>query len=73
MSRMLRMTMLSIFVAGLAACATTGHDIAQSPPQAKPGTIDADSEYMGRVEQIARRRGIEVQWVNPPTKRVASR
>ena len=64
---------LALLLLALAACATTGHDIAQSPPQATPGTIDADSEYMGRVEQIARRRGIEVQWVNPPTKRVASR
>lgn len=74
MSRMLRMTMLSIFVSGLAACASTGHGIAQSPPpQAKLGTVSTDSEYMGRVEQIARRRGIEVQWVNPPSKRVASR
>ncbi|MCW5580467.1 MAG: hypothetical protein KIS72_03920 [Luteimonas sp.] len=74
MNRMLRITMLSILATGLAACASTGHNIARAPSsQPAPGSIGNDSEYMGRVEQIARRRGIEVQWVNPPSKRVASR
>jgi hypothetical protein len=28
-----------------------------------------DQAYVQRVEQIAKRRGIGVTWVNPPTKR----
>lgn len=73
MSRTLRMVVLSISILGLAACASTQHAVSQAPPPAaKPGSITSDAAYIARVEQIARRRGIEVKWVNPPTKRVAS-
>lgn len=76
MGRMLVTAVLSISVLGLSACAGTQSVSRASPPPApaaKPGTISNDGEYITRVEQIARRRGIEVQWVNPPTKRVAVR
>jgi hypothetical protein len=31
--------------------------------------IEQDHAYMQQVEQVARRRGIGVTWVNPPMKR----
>lgn len=74
MNRMLHMGVLAISVSGLAACASTQHTVSQpSPPAARPGSISNDSAYIARVEQIARRRGIQVTWVNPPGKRVADR
>jgi len=75
MGRMLRMVVLSISALGLCACAGTPQRVSQAPPPVvgKPGLFVADGEYITRVEQMARRRGIDVQWVNPPTKRVASR
>ncbi len=77
MSRMLFKAVLSISVLGLCACAGTPQRVSQAPPLApsadRPGAVVSDSEYIAYVERVARRRGIEVQWVNPPTKRVASR
>ncbi|MGH8084635.1 MAG: hypothetical protein ACREPV_05105 [Lysobacter sp.] len=59
-----RAAVLSLSVVGLAACATTGETARVSPDTR---TIVADEAYISAVEQIARRRGIEVMWVNPPT------
>ena len=77
MGRMLFTAVLSISVAGLCACAGTPQRVSQAPPPApsvdRPGAVVSDSEYIAYVERVARRRGIEVKWVNPPTKRVASR
>ena len=64
---------LSIALIGLSACASTQHVATRVQPEARRGTITGDSEYVARVEQIARRRGIEVKWINPPVRRVASR
>lgn len=36
---------------------------------AKPHDVD-DQDYVARVEQAARARGVSVHWVNPPQKRV---
>ena len=76
MGRILFKAVLSISVAGLCACAGTPQRVSQAPPAPsadRPGAVVSDSEYIAYVERVARRRGIEVQWVNPPTKRVASR
>lgn len=76
MGRMLYTTVLSISVAGLCACAGTPQRVSQAPPASsadRPGSIVSDDEYVAYVDRVARRRGIEVKWVNPPTKRVASR
>lgn len=56
----------------LAACATTGERSSQNAPAAgsSVAVIQQDAEYVNAVETIARRRGIGVQWVNPPTRRV---
>ena len=74
MGRMHWMVVLSVATLGLSACAGThGVSRAAPPVESRPGAITNDGAYIARVEQVARRRGIEVQWVNPPTKRVASR
>lgn len=58
---------------GLAACAGMRErpSAAFVPPQRAPSILTSDEAYMARVESIARRRGIEVIWVNVPRKRVA--
>ncbi|MFC0716191.1 hypothetical protein [Luteimonas padinae] len=33
--------------------------------------ILTDAEYVANVERVARDRGVVVQWVNPPQKRLA--
>jgi hypothetical protein len=61
--------MLATLAAG---CATTAEPTASAPPAAPaPGQapVRQDHAYMQQVEQIARRRGIGVMWVNPPTTR----
>lgn len=69
-----------LVLAGLSACASTGNTLAQrnavQVPAAAPAAAErivVDSEYVATVEHIAVRRGVEVRWVNPPLRRVASR
>ena len=54
-------------------CATTGEPTAVAPAasQGDASRIDRDAQYMARVEHEARKRGIGVTWVNPPTRRAA--
>ena len=69
-----RKLVLSLSIAGLSACATSP-PVAQAPlAQPRPGEvrITGDSAYIAQVERMARRRGIDVQWVHPPTKRVVT-
>lgn len=63
-------TALAMAVAALAACATTSETAYQPAAAESHATIDNDYQYMARVEQVARRRNIDVQWVNPPVKRI---
>lgn len=58
----------AVLCSGAVGCATTSESTRTSASPAEQ-TIATDSVYVGQVERIARRRGIEVQWVNPPTKR----
>ncbi|MGQ4583052.1 hypothetical protein [Lysobacter sp. F60174L2] len=67
MNRLSRIFVVSLSVAGLAACASMDEQSASIAPQSS--SIGVDGAYVGRVEEIARRRGIEVMWVNPPTER----
>ena len=65
----------SVAVLGLAACTGTPHKSASTyvaPPRAS-SYADADEAYMARVEGIARRRGVEVVWVNVPRKPASQR
>ncbi len=58
----------------LAACATTPKQAAAPQPQTTAPvslhTISKDEAYIAYVERTARRRGIQVMWVNPPDKRL---
>jgi len=68
-----RMAVLSVSMLGLAACASSGGTTSYSAPakQYSDTGVDKDTLYMARVEEAARRRGIDLQWVNPPRKVVA--
>ncbi len=52
----------------LSGCASTGETSSnlKSPDSSYMGY---DEAYMARVETYARIRGIDLTWVNPPTKR----
>jgi hypothetical protein len=69
----LRMAVLSASVVWLAACASSGGTTSYAPEaKSYPQTrLDNDELYMARVEAAARRRGIDLTWVNPPRKIVA--
>lgn len=68
----LRMAVLSASVLLLAACASTGEQTSYAPAKQYEQTrLDNDELYMARVEAYARRRGIDLTWVNPPRKIVA--
>ncbi|MBS7456439.1 hypothetical protein [Coralloluteibacterium stylophorae] len=44
-------------------------------PQTRPvaqSNFSNDQAYIARVEQIATRRGIRVEWVNPPAQKTAT-
>lgn len=64
MKAMSRIALISVAAAGLAACASMDDGRASLSPETR--TISPDQAYMSRVETIARRRGIDVTWVNPP-------
>lgn len=49
----------------LAGCASDG----SARLNRHEGVMRNDAEYIGAVEQIARRRGVRVVWMNPPEKR----
>lgn len=74
MNASLRIAVLSLSVLGLAACAGT-HERSGSAfvaPQRAPSVMDNDEAYIAAVERIARRRGIEVVWVNLPRKQLVA-
>lgn len=51
----------------LAGCASSGGNRYASEEK-----FVVDKAYVAAVERTARDRGVRVQWVNPPTKRVAA-
>ena len=65
-----RFVVLPLSLLGLAGCASTQQksDAAFVAPQRAPSLVDADESYIARVEAIARRRGVEVVWINTPRK-----
>lgn len=75
MNAYVRAAVLSLSVLGLAACAAMDQKSGAAfvaPPRAA-SVMDSDEAYMAAVERIARRRGIEVVWINVPRKPVAKR
>lgn len=71
MKSMIRLTTLAAASCLLAACASSQEQASYSaPPRVDaPGAIVTDDAYVAAVERVARRRGIDIQWVNAPTKR----
>lgn len=67
----LALVAIALSAVALTGCATTAESTAAAPPPADTGaqTVTQDHAYMQQVEQIARRRGIGVTWINPPIKR----
>ncbi|VXB81021.1 conserved exported hypothetical protein [Luteimonas sp. 9C] len=59
----------------LAACASTSPPMAGAPADAPrlraidPPRISTDDDYVARVNREAQRRGLQVQWINPPVRR----
>lgn len=73
MSTYLRASILSLSLVGLAACASTGPKSATAydAPAPASSAMDVDEAYIAKVQQVARRRGVEVVWVNIPLKPAA--
>ncbi|MGO4223328.1 hypothetical protein AB4Y64_15910 [Lysobacter sp. TAF61] len=67
MNASLRMAVL-VSVLGLAACAGMQSRTAYVPEPKAPSIMDNDEAYIAYVERVARRRGIDVVWVNSPRK-----
>ena len=72
MHRIVAVSVPILLVAGLGACASGGGPRAAVPASA-PGTTSnpmlRDEAYVALVEAKARRRGVDVQWVNIPRRR----
>jgi outer membrane murein-binding lipoprotein Lpp len=66
-------TVLSVLT--LSGCAGMDQKSAYVAPQqvgSNQDRIRTDEAYVAAVERIARRRGVYLQWVNVPTKRIAA-
>ena len=51
-------------VATLAGCASSGtSEFARSAPR-----LENDADYMYAVESVARQKGVQVVWINPPSE-----
>jgi uncharacterized lipoprotein YmbA len=65
------MGLIAVMVAvGLGGCAAQQQRayLSQSP---NDRAFPIDAEYMQRVAAVARKRGVDIQWVNPPRLRAA--
>ena len=65
-----RILLMALVVAPLAACSSTQEKPALSNATRveAPSNLAVDDLYVARVEYMARQRGVEVHWVNMPTK-----
>lgn len=75
MSLPVRTLTVMVLVLGLNACASTSAPLAAAPQLEAAATAEhgdqsqEDLRYMSRVERLAKKQGVRVQWVNPPSKR----
>lgn len=67
-ARSKRFALSVLTTAVMAGCATQPSRQSSAPPP-RPGLMVQDTAYIARVEQKAQRRGLQVQWVNPPKRR----
>jgi|EndMetStandDraft_4_1072995.scaffolds.fasta_scaffold696276_2 hypothetical protein len=70
MKTLLRITALSLGLLLLVGCASTQKTTYRDaqPQQQIVEYTGHDARYMAMVESMARERGIQVVWVNPPRK-----
>ena len=68
MKTFLRPVFSLAFVLSLASCAGT-HELSRSTAPASATPMTKDDIYVARIEEIARRRGVQVVWVNRPRER----
>ncbi len=68
MNAKLRIAVVLLPILGLAACTTMDERSTYIPSERSQSIMDNDATYVAAVERIARDRGIEVVWVNPPRK-----
>lgn len=69
MKSMIRLAAAAAATCLLAGCATSQEQASYTAPERAPGAVVTDDAYVAYVERVARRRGIDVQWVNVPTRR----
>jgi hypothetical protein len=60
-----RTALAAVALVLLAGCAADG----TAKLNRHEGVMRNDAEYIGAVEQIAKRRGVRIVWMNPPEKR----
>jgi hypothetical protein len=71
MKTMLICTSLTLTLLATAGCASMRDEPTMAmaaPAPAQTQRISSDFAYMARVERAAVRRGVALQWVNPPFK-----
>ncbi len=71
--RIIRFVLVIVIYVGLSACATSGS--ANYPGNSTANSkynkrIVVNQNYVQQVEHMAKKRGVEIVWLNPPTKRV---
>lgn len=69
-----RILLMALVVGPLAACSSMQDKstLSSATRVEAPSNLTVDDAYVARVEYMARQRGVEVRWVNMPTKRVAT-
>ncbi|MDH5824397.1 hypothetical protein QFW77_15595 [Luteimonas sp. RD2P54] len=76
MNRLLRCTFAALALLVLAGCTSTqgsaGYRTMPEPAQPGSPAFERDVAYIASVERVARMRGIDVRWVNPPVRRAAA-
>lgn len=73
MNRLLQTVLVASATLALSACASSGGMASAPGPAAGPQQgerILTDGEYVSAVEREARSRGVQVEWVNPPQRRI---
>lgn len=68
MNVLIRMAAVSLVLSGLTACVGAPTKPVVKEERVPSGYSERDVKYMAQVERIARRRGIEVLWINPPNR-----
>lgn len=73
MNRLFQAVLVASATLALSACASSGGMASAPGPAAgmqHGERILTDGAYVAAVEQVARNRGVQVQWVNPPQRRI---